>query len=191
LDTTKSNEKNVNKTMRFIILVPHRDALKPYDEYRQRLFAAGLYGAFSFPLSAPLSEVSRPFSHEELKELAQNIRARILRNPAGNADGKITGNGNCQTVKASQLSFFGPSLDLPVDGGLFPGSVEDKLLGIFNPTLLCTALAEKNPDNVETPAISFRAAYVANLAIRQLAIAAYSFEWKMGEPVWLPKAKIA
>jgi len=44
----------------------------------------------------------------------------------------------------------------------------------------------------ETPALSFRAAAVANLAIRPLAggEAGFSFEWKIGPPEWLPGYKI-
>ena len=185
--------KYSKKTKRFIILVPHRDALKPLDGYRQRLFAAGFYGAFSFPLSAPLAEVSCPFDREELKGLARNIRGL-----AGNTGGKITGNSSYQIVKEGQLSFYGPPLSLTIDEGIFPGSAKDKLQYCPNPPLLCVALAGENQNgktlnSMETHAISFRAAYVANLAIRQLAGTGFplefSFEWKVGPPVWLPKVK--
>ena len=208
--------------MRFIILVPHRDALKPLEEYRQRLFAAGFYGAYSFPLSAILAEVSRPFNREELKTLAGNIRSRMLLNPGknegknegkndgnkggkndGKNDGKIICNSACMMANASQMSFFGPPLNLPVSEGVFPDSANDKLLCMFNPPVLCTALAAKSPAKdmvldknllldknlIIEETVSFRAAYTANLALRQLDGEGFSLEWKSGEPVWLPNAR--
>ena len=194
MDTAKSGIKNIYKTKRFIILVPHRDARKLLDEYRQKLFSAGIYSSFSFPASAVLAEVSHPFSGEELKTLARNIRSLtektggkiltdILRKSPG---GPVA--ATCCTA-SSQFSFYGPSLSLSVGEGVFPGSSKGKLLCILNPLVLCTALAGENLNNMEAPAISFRAAYVANLAIRQIAGPDFSFEWKKDKPVWLPKVK--
>jgi hypothetical protein len=184
--------------IRLIILVPHRDALKPFEDYRQRLFSAGVEGAYSFPLAAPLAQVSRPFSRPELKELAGTIR-----NLTTEGSGKIHGADEAVSVsRESTLSFYGPALDIPpIEEILFPLTAKAKLLHIMNPPLLCVALAgsergEKNSSfekalrskTIKPPTLVFRAAYLANLAIRPLAVGepAFSFEWKIGQPVWLP-----
>ena len=190
----------------FIIIVPHRDSLKPFEEYRARLFAAGFQGAWSFPTAAPLASVSRPLNREELKGLGRNIRLLT----AGN-DGKILCEGNAcakfttkktkphrifdsrDTEERKGLSFFGVSFNLLVEEAIFPETARVKITDIFSPPVLCAALAGsgEKPPSEEGPVISFRAASLANLAMRPLesGAAIYSFEWKMGLPVWLPKYK--
>ena len=196
-------QKRAKEVTRFIILIPHRDSLKPLEEYRKRLFAAGLWGAHSFPAAAPLAMVSRSFSREELKELARNIR-----NLTDRTDGKIQSSGaaltHCPTrtiaCDRAYLSFFGPRLNLSIKEDDL-GLARDKVLNTFHPLILCAALvdselnlAEKNRpgENLifeEAPVLSFRAAALANLAIRPLGAGEsnYSFEWRIGNPVWLQK----
>ena len=186
------------KILRFIILSPHRDALKPFNDYRQALFSAGLEGAFSFPLASLLAQVSRPFSPPELKELACKIRRLTIER-----EGKIRGGEDAVSecpgsvfpgIGRGGLSFYGPALDIPVNDEAFPSTAKDKLLHVMSPALLCVALAGHENEGIklvektEKPALVFRAASLANLAIRPLAPGewAYSFEWKTGEPVWLP-----
>ena len=166
---------------RFIILVPHRDSLKALAEYRRRLFSAGTSGAYSFPLAAPLSAVSRPFSRGELKQLAVNIR-----NLGAKAGGKIQGSRGLR-----YRSFFGVLLDIPVEESLFPESARGKLLSAASSAVLCAALVDagEDPPPDEPPPLSFRAAYLANLTLRPLpgGDIRYSFEWMIGSPAWLPK----
>ena len=177
----------------FVILIPNSDTLKSLGGFRQRLFAAGIHGAHSFPLAAPLAELLRPLDLNELKELSLNIRRLTLA-----SGGKILGGSSGLFSKSRQLSFFGIPLKLPVDGTVFPRSARNKLLCIPHPLVLCAALAEpeSNPNfhcatNIlNTPAISFRAAYLANLLIRPLDGSGHSFEWKITQPVWLPAYKI-
>ena len=190
LDTSKGSKKMT----RFIILIPHRDALKSLEEYRQRLFSIGVSGAHSFPPAAPIAHVSRPFSREELKGLARNIRELT-----GGNEGKILSAGTAIVhcpYNMKYFSFFGPVLSLSSNEGLFPEAARNKLLHIFLPPVLCAAIvgsdvnsAGANPLSEEAPSISFRAASLANLAIRPLKEGDYSFEWKIGPPVWLPKHK--
>ena len=188
---------------RFIILIPHRDILKPFGEFRQKLFAEGFPGAHSFPTAAPLAEVSRPFSREELKDLAGNIRKLTMEN-----DGKIRNSGIAVAGCPDKLSFFGAVLDLPVNENLFPQSAKNKILHTFFRPVLCAALVPSDVDSAgesqiqeKAPALSFRAASLANMVIRPLnagdcglktgglKTGDYSFEWKIGPPVWLPKWK--
>ena len=177
--------KTPKKSLRFIILIPHRDVLMQIEAYRQKLFSRGFYGAHSFPLCAPLAVVSWPFSREELKELAHNIRKLSMYN-----DGKIlsseSGTVSCPVFSAS---FFGPCLNL--NTGEILSQQTDKLLFTLSPPVLCASLVEGGTkDKVEeTPSLSFRAASVANLTIRPL-FTAHSFEWKISPPVWLPGYKV-
>ena len=194
------------ETSRFVVLIPHRDSGKVLAGYRDKLFAAGLAGAHAFPVAAPLAGVSRPLSREELKELARNIREL-----AAQAGGKITASAlarlPCLASLASlshtpaeaglgRMSFLGPALNLPPDDTVFPPSAKGKILFTLLPPVLCAALADakddsaaKNPALQACPALSFRAAALANLSIRPLPAAPpYSFEWRIGPLVWLPKA---
>jgi hypothetical protein len=183
---------------RFVILIPGRDTEKLLDEYRAALFAKGFYGAYSFPLAAPLAELSSPFNRNELKELAGNIRKLSMAH-----GGKISGTGTSVNNGFGELSFFGPLLNISITEELFPETARDKIIPSvpgrsFLPQVLCVSLVHsgENPLPIEGPALSFRAAALANLAIRSLSGAAgealpYSFEWKMGEPVWLPVYKKA
>ena len=190
------------KLFRFIILIPHKDALKPLEEYRQKLFSMGVSGAHSFPLAAPLAEISRPLSSDELKELARNIRAMTKER-----DGKIQSRKaqystaqdrflGTASAPGSGISFFGPVLDLPAENSFFPQTIKDKLISTLLPPVFCAAVVESrekflsnNLSSEEAPVLSFRAASLANLAIRPLAGAEYSFEWKINPPVWLPAYK--
>jgi len=196
LDTQQENRG----IFRFIVLVPHRDSLRPFEEYRAKLFAAGVPGAWSFPTAAPLASVSRSLGSDELKELARNIRE--LTNKTG---GKIICSGSVLeksttentekhtegTEEKEGLSFFGIPLNLPIEEAIFPKTARAKILGIFTPPVLCAALltSGEKPPSEEGPILSFRAASLANLAMRPLesGAAGYSFEWKIGPLVWLPK----
>ena len=210
-----------SKTSRFVVLVPHRDALKALEDYRRKLFAAGFPGAFSLPIAAPLVCVSRPFNRDELKELAGNIRA--LTNKTGGkiyCDGKNKTQENKPQENKTQENeprshtsnqrfafhgvlgemrflFFGPGLSLSIEESLFCQTARAKVSHVFFSPILCAALIDpelaidSNPVVEEAPAFSFRAAALANLAIRPLDSGAppYSLEWKTGPLIWLPQAK--
>ena len=181
---------------RFIILIPHRDALKPLDDYRSRLFAAGFCGAYSFPAAAPLAMVSMPFDREELKGLSGNIRKLT-----NGTEGKIHCSETMLCTFPGKFSFLGLCLDFPLNESLFPQTARKKILHFPSSPVLCAAIVDSeflpggtsryggNPILNEAPELSFRAASLANLAIRPLAggEADYSFEWKIGPAVWLPK----
>lgn len=170
----------------FIIIVPHRDSLKPVEEYRTQLFTAGVCGALSFPVCAPLACVSRPFSRLELKELAANILSRAAK----------TG-GKLQTSTAAFARcplagyFFGPRLDLAIPEAAIPETAREKVLCAYAPPVLCAALVDSSEDRAfgQAPVVSFRAAFLTNLSVRPLpgADTQYSFEWRMGGPVWFAR----
>ncbi|MCL2070415.1 MAG: hypothetical protein FWH19_05460 [Treponema sp.] len=192
-------EENTKELFRFIVLIPHRDAQKTLKEYRRELFAAGYHGAYSFPLAAPLAAVSRPFRCQELKELARNIRRAGLET-GGNHDGKIKSAGTALLDRPAGFpaDFFGPQLNLTIDETTFPNSTKNKITQIFPAPLIPLALIQNSAsprlcvsNNEKIPTISFRAAYLTNLAIRPLVTghssgAELSFEWRISLPMWLP-----
>ena len=182
------------KLFHFIILIPGSDTGKILDEYRAVLFARGFYGAYSFPPAAPLAELSQPFNRNELKELAINIRKLTMAH-----DGKIYGTETGASTGFGELSFFGLQLDIPTAEKIYPETAKGKIVRSLFPPVLCAAIVPsgENPMPKEGPSLSFRAAALANLAIYPLPgggkgeAPAYSFEWKTGEPVWLPAHKKA
>jgi len=191
-----NTHKQQKKADRFIILIPHRDVLVPLDDYKAKLFAAGFPGAWSFPAAAPLALVSHPFSRDELKELAGNIR-----NLTRAADGKIQSSRTALVPCPGSFgpamgSFFGLRLNFGAGEeqlkSLVPRSAAGKVLQILSPPVLCAALVEGSEENnVTAPALSFRAAALANLVIRPLNYGKeepyLSYKWKISPPVWLPK----
>jgi hypothetical protein len=147
-----------------------------------------MIGAYSFPIVAPLAVVSRAFTQEELKRLASVLR-ELSASPE--RDGKITV-GESQSLlfppEALSLRFFGLGLDLPI-----PNFPSESVIYQFPSLLLCAGLqsAPEPPSAVQEPSCFFRAAMVANMVFHPLSsgAAGYSFEWKIGAPVWLPAYK--
>ena len=186
-----------------MILIPHRDAGNCLVNYREKLFAAGFCGAYSFPPAALLARISRPFNREELKETAGNIREETAENDGklqsgGTALLKFAGNTSRETAFLEQLSLFGLLLNFPRSEDIFPQAARNRLIKTFLPPVLCTAILNskenspgENPASPDLPELSFRAASLANLTIRPLdeGDPSYSFRWTMSAPVWLPKHK--
>jgi hypothetical protein len=194
--------ERAKETSRFVILIPHRDAGTILDKFRARLFAAGYPGAYSFPPAAALAMTSRPFSRDELKALAGNIRSLTRER-----DGKILCAGTAfvpcpqgvgakeeeisgAAAKPKSFPFFGALLSFPLKESLFPHTAKGKIIEIPSSAALCAATVRPGeiPVYIDAPELSFRAAYIANLAMRPLGSGenGYSFEWRIGPPVWLP-----
>jgi hypothetical protein len=189
--------------LRFILLLPHRDGGKLLGAYSRRLFAEGFLGAYSFPGALPLGIVSRPLTRGELGALALTLRQLTL---SGGGDGKIrTGRPErafpvrgpaAGEARLPGLTLFGPSLDLGLPPDLLPREI---LRFRFSAPVLCAALILRDtPEGSPppAPAFSFRAAAVANMILRPLPggedpgnFEGPSFEWKIGERVWLPAYK--
>ncbi|MDR0553727.1 MAG: hypothetical protein LBG76_02860 [Treponema sp.] len=185
--------KETCRMRRFVVLVPHRDYRRIMREYRARLFAAGLAGAYSFPEMAPFALTERPWTREELKAAARSLRSK-----AG-AGGFQTGPGRFIVCPGGPL-LWGPALNFSCPDTPFslpPGSRR-----LFSPTL-CAALirpdaglnaedAEKNVlDALPPPVFSFQAAALANLIWKPLERGDpdYSFTWQTGELCWLPSRR--
>ena len=186
----------IKVTHRFIILIPHRDAVKIFNEYRQELFRGGVNGALAFPSAAPLAQVSRPFSREELKKTAQKLKelasntgdaaaagSAAAKNTVTKNRGIIPSGAECTLVNSRQICFYGPALKLPIDKTLFPESTWSRIIQLFSPPVLCAAIIdpkEKRQGDL-CPVLSFRAAALANLVIRPLINYDPAREIKPGE----------
>jgi hypothetical protein len=98
--------------LRFVVLIPHRDNIPLLHAYSERLFAAGITGAHSFPNVTPLARVSHACSREELKALAHALREWTL---ADGNDGKLqTGTAHsvsCPAWTGRELTLFGATLE--------------------------------------------------------------------------------
>jgi hypothetical protein len=194
--------------LRFVVLLPHRDTQGFLRDYRRRLFAAGVDGAYSFPPAAPLALVSRPCRPGELRALAFSLRGLTLAEGGG---GRIRAAGGAAVECPGDpggpdqgFALWGLSLrtGLPLNAG--PLLPPDALVFPFPAPVLCAALLGRagpgNPgrDIAEAvplpPAFFFRAASVANLIWSPLTGETgtrpgrdYSRTWKTGKPCWLPR----
>ena len=66
-----------NRTVRLLVLVPHRDTRRQLKLWSASLFANGMGGAWSFPWVAPFAKLRRNLSAEELKRLARSLRQEV------------------------------------------------------------------------------------------------------------------
>jgi hypothetical protein len=184
----------------FLALAPHRDCRKGVEIIKRSLFSLGFYGAFSFPPVSPLAVLARALTKDELKRFAAQLRKNTF---ADGKKGRITAR-EWVTMRLGGISFGGQRLDVPVkelfqaDAALPCGVVADicavpLLVEAVTrgdaPGALWEATEEKKTHPAMRPAsFSFTAGYVANLALRPLCNDGYSFEWRIGEPIWMPKA---
>ncbi|MDR1986881.1 MAG: hypothetical protein LBP88_07935 [Treponema sp.] len=187
------------RPLRFIVLIPHRDSGRLLWDYRRELFAAGLVGAYSFPGVAPWAVVSQAFTQEDLQALARTLRDMSVQDGRG---GKISTQGlgslgysaYTHTGQAHyDLTIFGPLLDLPSPDFSHP-QVVYRFPRLVLAAGLIKAEAGEAPlkDLPKAPVLFFRAGMVANMVFRPLSsgAAGYSFEWRIGTPLWLPSHKI-
>jgi hypothetical protein len=166
----------------FLVLVPHRDTRLVLRNYSATLFRAGYTGAYHFPWAAPLAALARPFTKEELKDCA-----RTLRESTGK-DGFSAAEPGVLEFPFGSSALFGPRLDLTIEN---TGSPEKtKVIRFFSPTVIGSCLlpaAESRPPHLCPPPLSFRAAAVANMYFRPMALGLTGCKWKIGNLVWLPK----
>ncbi|MDR2793116.1 MAG: hypothetical protein LBB61_05555 [Treponema sp.] len=177
-----------------LVFIPHRDCKKGVTLFKRSLFSSGFFGAFSFPIASPLAVLSRPLAKDELKRVAAQLR-ECTRADGRNAGktGKITA-GTWDAVTLGGLCFGGQLLAFPVERlfqaeTAFPAGVVVERCAV---PLLAEAVMRGDEPMGEGkkphPArFSFTAGYAANLTLRPLRDDGYSFEWRIGEPAWLPK----
>ncbi|MDR0476278.1 MAG: hypothetical protein LBH43_21755 [Treponema sp.] len=184
------------KTPCLLVLVPHRDARQLLKKYSGSLFAAGFWGAWSFPWVAPLAALSSPLSPAELKQLAAIFREKTL---ALNSGGKMQSLPPAQSpfpddfpfmnsCNAKKPAIFGPALDFTIPE-LAVSLIENKARHWFSPLVFGAALINEASTPPASPALSFRACALANMDLRPLAADGYSYSWKIGKLCWLPPVR--
>ncbi|MDR0706366.1 MAG: hypothetical protein LBF60_00635 [Treponema sp.] len=182
----------------FLALMPHRDCGKGVATVKRSLFSLGFYGAFSFPVASPLAVLSHALTKDELKRIAVQLRKNTL------ADGRkgIVTAGDWETAALGGIFFGGQRLDVPAErlfqaDAVFPRGVvvEPCVVPLLVEAVMRngapaeTAEEEKTRPAVQPASFSFTVGYVANLTLRPLRNDGYSFEWRIGEPVWMPKTR--
>lgn len=169
--------------IRFIALIPHRDAVRLAECYRRKLFEQGFSAAFSFPQIIPLIITKKPYTLSQLKQTAALLRKTVN----GTASGKFF------SQEAVCINLF-PGLSL---GGLSFAISHDALLltdgsAPFPRFILGLSVLKTGSEasflnfvKQETlPSFSFRACSAANVIYRVSDDGVYS--WEIGHPVWLP-----
>jgi hypothetical protein len=191
-------------------LVPHRDSRRRLRDWSASLFAGGFSGAWSFPWAAPLAVLSRPFSAGELKHCARRLR-EAARLGGGNSEGAIktgpasgaafpgglgrafSGPGRAGFDGPEQAVLFGPALDLAVPESAFISGAASKIISRFpRPVIGSCLLWDSAPDEPPPPALTFRAAALANMIYRPPEGAANGgclVTWKIGALYWLPPVR--
>lgn len=179
------------RTIRFAVLVPHRDCRRLLRFWSAELFSCGLLGAWSFPHAAPLALLSAPLQDAELRELARNLRRRSQDKGGMPRPGPATILRLAPPQVPFKLCIYGPALELPLKAGDF-GSGAGKIRTLLPPLLGCAVLGDSETAAPEGPEnLTFRAAAVANMAYRPMLSGdrGYSFSWKIGELRWLPSRR--
>jgi hypothetical protein len=178
------------REIRLLVLIPHRDARKLLRAWSGALFAAGMAGAWAFPWAAPLACLSRFLSARELRDAAC-----ALRELAGKGDGKFRGREAAISPfpPDGTPTVYGPRLEPGGFESVLSGGAAAKPVAWFSPPVLGAALMTAPSPNPlpEPPAISFRAAALANMLISPLegGDRDCSFEWDIGPLRWLPPGK--
>ncbi|MDR2491625.1 MAG: hypothetical protein LBD20_09520 [Spirochaetaceae bacterium] len=170
-------------------MMPQRDVYKKIKIIKENLFLQGNTGVWSFPPVIPLAKFSTPPKESVLKQIAVQIRSKY-------AGGSFSFGDFAVTPLDAEISLWGWRLK-----GALP-EVKWRLLDagatyLFENFMLVLGLAPKaetsqnnvfNHDHLEK-SFCFYTAALANMVFAPLPIGEpeYSFFWKIGKPVWLPK----
>jgi hypothetical protein len=188
-------ESNNLITQRWLVLIPHRDALRELTLYRKKLWQAGIKGAYSLPSVAFIAEIEKPLPYNYLRGLAQ-----VLRNKTLKKKGYIFSTTQKIVPFSASCTLFGLELDLvctdlmsslrslsapilPIT--LLPGT------GSFSESLSEPLVEQKNLLEVIVPDLRFRAAALANMVLQPVdcGLREYSYRWSIGKLFWLPNPK--
>jgi len=178
-----------NRTaQKFLVLVPHKDARSLLRKSREEQLKKGITDVYSFPLAAPIAEISEEFTAEELKNTARSLR-------------EITGGEKIYAAEETSVDFLSGKESLTLWGLRLNLNLPDKIFGerlkkikkIYTPLIIGSLLI---PENIKQQfcaftsqeELSFRAAAVANMYWKPFQIEDdIGFKWKIGKLTWLPK----
>jgi len=178
-------KNNSCDSLQLLVLVPHRDARGPLRAWSASLFSAGLPGAWSFPRVMPVAEISRPLTGPELKS-----RALMLRQAADLSGGKFASGPAAVAALSDNVSVYGPAMNIGLQDSFFAFEGNAVIRRVSPLVIGCALCRDASPPaaNCPAPALSFRAAALANMTFRPLPSPdGFSFEWEIDKLHWLPK----
>jgi len=191
----KAVKQNKSK---FLVLVPHGEVRSVLRKYNDFMIQAGTAGGYGFPLAAPIAEISRDFSADELK-----LFAHVLRKELGKE--KITADETAivpipiigDNYEKFDNALFGSRLNLNISDKIFGDGIQ-KVKNIFSPIVIGTFLIPAKTcesvcafEQIQPPRLSFRAAAVANMYWQPVKIKGeIGYKWKIGKLVWLPNRTV-
>jgi len=179
LETTKQ------RSLVFLVLVPHQDVRGQLRKYNDKLIKEGLTGVYDFPCVAPLAELSKAYNMDELKHFARSLRKKIGKD-------KISAEKMSSAVfpACTNMKLFGHNLEIENPPHIFEDKTK-KIKSLFSPLIIGNFLIPEqkiesfvNPQ----PQLSFRAMAVANMYWRSFKTDGETgYKWKIGKLCWLPK----
>ena len=189
MEITKKNKKV------FLVLVPHRDVRSLLQKNSEEMIKAGLTGVYRFPHVAPLAELSKELSSDELKHTAQSLR-------------DITKGEKMRIGETAAIAFPSNNMNMKLHGSrldlIFPDSIFgdgiQKIKKTFSLLLIGSWLVPKTNERLLRTApppetalqdahsnLSFRAAAIANMYWQPFQTEDdIGFKWKIGKLAWLP-----
>jgi len=189
------NEAGSGKSfyVKFLVLVPHRDARALIRKHCELLIKEGVTGVYLFPWVAPIAELSEEFSSDELKYAAHS-----LRDFTGTEKFPINETASAAFPSGEEkMILFGQRFDLKIPDSIF-GEGNKKIKKLFAPLVIGSLLMPKANEQrlcaanqrIEAPLrekISFRSAALANMYWKPIKSEnEYVYRWKIGKLSWLP-----
>lgn len=181
---------------RWLVLIPHRDSLKPIHELQRRLWQSGMYGARLLPPLVYIDRVDQPVSGVHCQIIAQQFRQESLLAHEAGEKGYIDGMSldlynlpGTSTVLGLALSLHKPSFTLQDEPDVLipkPGQAAETFLVIaLEADEGVLELARKLYQ--ETGPFRFRQGAVANLAfyLHENGNSSISCRWELGKPHWM------
>jgi len=175
------------KTSVFLVLVPHQDARGEIRKHSQLLLKKSLSGRYIFPYVAPIALLKKPFTPDELKITAKNLRI------AASGEKFQTSETICTHFPAHEnsLRLLGPRLNIDIDlcaMNCAPEKIKKQITAAVIGLYLIPETSEQQVDAVPQINLSFRAAAAANLFWRPVRKnGEIYYKWKIGKLSWLPR----
>jgi hypothetical protein len=176
-----------NHIHRWLVLIPHRDSLKPIVELQHHLRQQGVWGSRLLPPVAFLNAVEKPVGEDTRKRIAQIIREQSLEHESkGYIDGL--------SPDLYHLPYLGEALGIPLSLDLTPELLQlTTHIDVPSPLLILALGADQQAlDLAKTyyagiSPFHFRQGSVANLAftLQGELHSSIQLHWELGKPTWM------
>uniref|UniRef100_A0A7C3IFV7 Uncharacterized protein n=1 Tax=Gracilinema caldarium TaxID=215591 RepID=A0A7C3IFV7_9SPIR len=171
---------------RWVVLIPHRDRLKPIHTLQRQLWHSGIWGARLLPPVVFIASTERPARVDTLKTLGQHIRQKSQEKGEG---GYIDGLSLGLYKLPGNFCALGLSLSLKLGDAVLPALP----LLIPSPILILALQADETAVELarklyeDLPPFRFRQGAVANLSftLHEDVHSSISLRWELGKPCWM------